>query len=75
MQVGRIRGGSKIYMKEALAIIGLVLIITITGEFLIDKASCKNKYQEFQPQYSLLGGCKVMWSGRLTPIDIIREIN
>lgn len=62
-------------MKEALAIIVLVLIITITGGFLIDKASCKNKYQEFQPQYSLLGGCKVMWSGRLTPIDIIREIN
>ena len=81
MQVGRIRGGSKIYMetKETiltiLAIILSVILITFVPAYLFSKSHCMKAYENYEPNFSIVGGCRVKWSGRLTPVDIIREIN
>lgn len=58
-----------------LLIVATVLILATTFGFWLDKKICKNKYEAYQPQYSLFGGCKVIWKDKLTPVDIIREIN
>ena len=37
--------------------------------------SCRSSYANYQPQYSLFTGCRIIWKGVLTPIDIVRTID
>lgn len=65
--------------KEVILItIGIVIftvLITVIPAYFIGKANCLKSYENYQPNFSIFGGCRVMWKDKLTPVDIIREIN
>lgn len=61
-------------IKATIAFI-LMFLVLGTAANLLESKACQSKYQGYEPQYSFWGGCKVVWSGKLTPVDIIREIN
>lgn len=52
----------------------LFILLMVVGGFWLDSKYCLTAYQEYQPNWSVWGGCRVMWDGKLTPVDIIREI-
>lgn len=67
--------------KELMAmIVGVTLIITIVVTpfvflgYRLERKQCLTAYEAYTPSYTFWGGCKVEWSGKLTPVDIIREI-
>ena len=42
--------------------------------FWLDNKSCINSYSNFQPQWGVWTGCRIMVNGVLTPTDIVREL-
>lgn len=38
---------------------------------------CTHKYSDYHPEWSIFGGCRVEWDGKMTPVENIglREIN
>ena len=51
-----------------------IIILSIFAGYYSQKIQCLSKYESYSPEFSLFGGCKIMWSGKMTPIDIVREI-
>ena len=65
-------------MKDFIVASGIVLSvmsIAIWGVYKMDNWGCLSAYESYQPQYGFWTGCRVMRNGKLTPVDIIREIN
>lgn len=65
-------------MKEM--IIVLVVFAVLIGTFLcaalfMTKIQCKSAYENYQPQWGIISGCRIMVDGKLTPVDIVRELN
>jgi hypothetical protein len=58
------------------SIIGLLVTIglTVFGVNYLNGVSCRSKYEGFQPQYTFFSGCRIMVDGKLTPVDIVREM-
>lgn len=58
-------------------ILGFILLIiaSIFGANYLSGVSCRAAYANYQPEYGFFTGCRVMWNGKLTPTDIVREIN
>lgn len=58
------------------AILGLIFIIflAVLGGNQLSKSACLTGYENYQPQYGFITGCRIMHDGKLTPIDIVREI-
>ena len=65
-------------MKDIIIIIGiLIVLIIMIPEILILglKIECLKSYEDYNPQFSLSGGCRIEWQGKLTPVEMIRNIN
>lgn len=58
-------------------IIVILVALMFSGIMWIGSASCKSKYSDYEPQFGILSGCRVVWEGKLTPTENIglREIN
>jgi hypothetical protein len=52
----------------------VICIMIGIGVYHVDKQTCLVSYENYKPQYSFFGGCRVNWNERITPVDIIREI-
>lgn len=64
--------------KEIIEIVlwGVVFVgLVIWGTTSLNAKQCLSKYSEYQASYSFMSGCRVVWNGKVTPVDIIREIN
>jgi len=64
-------------VKVVVSFIGIIImavILLIFGVNALAKAQCLASYSNYQPQYTILSGCRVMWNGVLTPTDIVREM-
>lgn len=65
-------------IKEIL-LITILFILFIVGMFWglnqINKKSCLTAYDTYKPVYTFWSGCRIEWDGKLTPVEIIREIN
>jgi hypothetical protein len=57
-------------------IVGILvtIVVTVFGVNYSNSIFCASKYEGFSPQYSFWSGCRVMVDGKLTPIDIVREM-
>jgi hypothetical protein len=67
-----------IMIKETIIIIISILAVLclfVFGVTRLSKAQCMAKYSNYEAEYHFLGGCRIVWNGKLTPVDIIREIN
>lgn len=58
-------------------IIAIPVALIFSGIIWIESAKCKSKYSDYEPQFGILSGCRVVWEGKLTPTENIglREIN
>ena len=63
-------------MEETIVILSLIVIlIGVVGiGILMANLSCINSYSNFEPQWGILTGCRIMVDGKLTPVDIVREL-
>lgn len=65
-------------MKEAIIIfsISMILIVSIFSVALfMTNIQCKSAYENYQPQWGFISGCRIMVDGKLTPVNIVRELN
>lgn len=52
--------------------VGIVFGIPI---YYTDKYFCLKSYVDYQPQYSFWTSCRINYNGKLTPIDMVKNIN
>ena len=69
-------------MKEILTSIGigflvvvLILFVVLIPMYFLDKAVCYKAYSDYTPQYKILAGCRIDYNGKITPVDMIKNIN
>ena len=69
-------------MKDTLTTIGialltvvLVLFAILISMYFLDKAVCYKAYSDYTPQYKILAGCRIDYNGKITPVDMIKNIN
>jgi hypothetical protein len=51
-----------------------ILGIWFLGNYM-DSKKCYASYSEYKPEYEALSGCRIEWHGKMTPVEIIRNIN
>ena len=57
-------------------VIFIVLTLTIfTTGILLARKSCLVAYSEYVPSWSFIGGCRVMWNDKLTPIQMVINVD
>lgn len=64
-------------MKDVILFVTMVIVVVTWLSVIINSlvgASCLHAYDAYQPQYSYLSGCRIMVEGKLTPVDMVREI-
>lgn len=61
-------------IKIVAIIFGMVLVVLFLVNIL-SGAQCRAQYEEYQPAYTLMSGCRIMHDGVLTPTEIVREVN
>jgi len=57
-----------------LFVIGVVALI-VALYAVIDPPSCYSRYSDWQPSWDFWGGCRIVYKGKLTPVDMISNIN
>jgi len=70
------------YMKElfgafalGLLIFTVSLIVISVPVLFMDSKVCISTYSDYKPKWSILGGCKIDYNGKLTPVGMIKNIN
>lgn len=59
--------------KISLAV-AIIVFIALFASYFVAKKACLVSYENYEPQYSIFGGCRIMSDGKLTPVDIVREL-
>jgi hypothetical protein len=63
---------------KVVVVIVLVILLAVGGScslgILLAKKSCLASYQNFQPEWGFFEGCRIVVDGKLTPVDIVREL-
>lgn len=69
----------KDFFEELLpAVIAVIIGVGLLGIFVfgvlvpIDKKQCITAYEQYNPQYTILGGCRIEYNGKMTPVKNIR---
>lgn len=57
----------------ALLIVGAVLLGFGGISYFANKISCYKKYSDYQPEYTLFGGCRIELNGKMTPVEAARS--
>lgn len=50
------------------------LFLLLGGAYGVSRGQCLKSYENYNPQYSVMGGCRIMQEGKLTPTEMIREL-
>ncbi len=53
-----------------LGIFGLAFAIVVP----VDYSSCISSYSAYNPSWGFISGCRIEWEGKLTPVDMIKNI-
>ena len=61
--------GLVVGLGALLFIVGLVSLL-----FFLSNKRCLSAYSEFEPQWGIWTNCRIMVDGKLTPVDIVREL-
>lgn len=61
-------------------IILFTVVVVISGSisslaFYARSIQCKSAYENYQPEWGIISGCRIVVGGKLTPVDIVRELN
>lgn len=55
-----------------LVVISMALIVGVVS---LDKNHCLKAFEAYSPQWGLMSGCRIEFQGRLTPVNMIKNIN
>ncbi len=68
-------------MRDFLAVTGivagatvLVLALIVVPAYFLTSAGCYAAYSEYNPEFGMFSGCRIEWQGRMTPVELIREV-
>ena len=50
------------------------LILIFWGVALLRNKQSLTSYSNFEPEWSFFSSCRIMVNGKLTPVDIVREL-
>lgn len=53
--------------------VGFALLVG-TPAYFVTRAECHAAYAEYNPEFGFFSGCRIEWQGRMTPVELIREI-
>lgn len=60
----------------AICLLALLIFVPIgIGAYLLDKQTCYTAWEDFAPEYSLFGGCRVTFNGKRVPTATLRKID
>lgn len=55
-------------------ITAVIVIIFIYSTIFVMKKTCLESYEYYQPQWGIFTGCRIIVDGKLTPVNIVREL-
>jgi len=58
-----------------LILLFIAVVILVAPFYFVNKLQCNAKYKDYKPQYGLSSGCRIEWNGKLTPVEMVRQIN
>lgn len=56
-----------------LLFVGAILLGFGSISYFSNKISCYKKYSDYQPEYTLFGGCRIELNGKMTPVEAARS--
>ena len=62
------------FLKITGAIVGIVVAV-FGFVFYISSHVCYSSFAEYNPQWGVWSGCRIEWQGKMTPTDMIKNIN
>lgn len=63
------------------SIVFLVMFLSVgsllVANYFIQKNRCIERYEDYFPEFSIFGGCRIEWEGKTTPVENIgfRDFN
>ncbi len=63
------------FFEYVILLVIFILFILFLHFYFLDKASCLNGYSDYNPEYSFITGYRIDYNGKLTPINMIKNIN
>jgi len=60
---------------SAFAFVALLIGIISVPVYYLNKKTCFSMYQDYNPQFGFFENCRIEWKGKLTPVDMIKNIN
>ena len=53
----------------------LFTIIIAVLSIWFNEVSCYRSFEQYNPDWSFISGCRIEFQGKLTPVDMIKNIN
>lgn len=50
-------------------------VLLIVVAYFLAQRFCLESYSQYSPQYGVFTDCRIMFNGKLTPVDMIKNIN
>lgn len=60
------------FITTVLVSVGVLFVVGFIS-YLSNRISCFKKYSDYQPEYTLFGGCRIELNGKMTPVEAVRS--
>lgn len=60
------------FITTVLFLVGVLFVVGFIS-YLSNRISCFKKYSDYQPEYTLFGGCRIELNGKMTPVEAVRS--
>lgn len=60
------------FITTVLLLVGVLFVVGFIS-YLSNRISCFKKYSDYQPEYTLFGGCRIELNGKMTPVEAVRS--
>lgn len=72
----------KMFVAPCLVLMGAAFASLVVIFFIISSIaapfemySCKAQYRDYNPKWGFWSGCRIEWEGKMTPVDMVKNIN
>lgn len=63
------------FYEKIISVVACVVFVAamIAFAYYINIVQCYKKYEDYSPEYSYWGGCRIEINGKLTPVEAVRS--
>lgn len=61
-----------VFVVYVMSMLILACIFIVLLSYVLFKKECLTSYENYQPNFSFFGDCRVMIDGKLTPVDMVK---